>query len=45
MFPGLERRKGVSYKVTFDPSAAVIKSKSIRVAVLREEGMLIIIRS
>ncbi|KAL4706552.1 hypothetical protein ACJJTC_015750 [Scirpophaga incertulas] len=35
---GLERRKGAKYMVTFDPSAAVLKSKSTRVAVLREEG-------
>ncbi|XP_049866264.1 phosphoribosylformylglycinamidine synthase [Pectinophora gossypiella] len=35
---GLEKRKGVTYNVTFDPSAAVVKTKSIRVAVLREEG-------
>lgn len=35
---GLERRKGVTYNVTYDPSAAVVKTKSIRVAVLREEG-------
>lgn len=37
-FIGLEKRKGVTYNVTFDPSAAVVKTKSIRVAVLREEG-------
>ncbi|XP_068630835.1 phosphoribosylformylglycinamidine synthase [Battus philenor] len=35
---GLEKRKGVTYKVTYDPSAAIIKSNSVRVAVLREEG-------
>ncbi|XP_022815968.1 phosphoribosylformylglycinamidine synthase [Spodoptera litura] len=35
---GLEKRKGVTYNVTFDPSAAVVKTKSVRVAVLREEG-------
>ncbi|KAJ8732017.1 hypothetical protein PYW08_014747 [Mythimna loreyi] len=35
---GLENRKGVKYNVTFDPSAAVVKTKSIKVAVLREEG-------
>ncbi|XP_013189373.2 phosphoribosylformylglycinamidine synthase [Amyelois transitella] len=35
---GLENRKGVTYNVTFDPAAAVIKTKPIRVAVLREEG-------
>ncbi|KAJ8732764.1 hypothetical protein PYW07_015363 [Mythimna separata] len=35
---GLENRKGVTYNVTFDPSAAVVKTKSIKVAVLREEG-------
>ncbi|XP_063621505.1 phosphoribosylformylglycinamidine synthase [Cydia splendana] len=35
---GLEQRKGVTYNVTYDPTAAVIKSKSVRVAVLREEG-------
>ncbi|XP_047020025.1 phosphoribosylformylglycinamidine synthase [Helicoverpa zea] len=35
---GLGKRKGVTYNVTFDPSAAVVKTKPIRVAVLREEG-------
>ncbi|CAB3243480.1 unnamed protein product [Arctia plantaginis] len=35
---GLEKRKGVTYKVTFDPTLAVMKTKSIKVAVLREEG-------
>ncbi|PZC75103.1 hypothetical protein B5X24_HaOG206723 [Helicoverpa armigera] len=35
---GLAKRKGVTYNVTFDPSAAVVKTKPIRVAVLREEG-------
>ncbi|XP_050669431.1 phosphoribosylformylglycinamidine synthase isoform X11 [Leptidea sinapis] len=35
---GLENRKGPSYSVTFDPTAAVVKCKSVRVAVLREEG-------
>ncbi|KAH9629049.1 hypothetical protein HF086_007534 [Spodoptera exigua] len=35
---GLEKRKGVTYNVTFDPSAAVVKTKPVRVAVLREEG-------
>ncbi|GBP04367.1 Phosphoribosylformylglycinamidine synthase [Eumeta japonica] len=35
---GLENRKGVTYNVTFDPSTAFIKSKTIKVAVLREEG-------
>nr|XP_021194118.2 phosphoribosylformylglycinamidine synthase [Helicoverpa armigera]XP_021194121.2 phosphoribosylformylglycinamidine synthase [Helicoverpa armigera]XP_049702709.1 phosphoribosylformylglycinamidine synthase [Helicoverpa armigera] len=35
---GLSKRKGVTYNVTFDPSAAVVKTKPIRVAVLREEG-------
>ncbi|RVE47091.1 hypothetical protein evm_008275 [Chilo suppressalis] len=35
---GLEKRKGATYKVTFDPSAAMLKTKSTRVAVLREEG-------
>ncbi|CAH2075330.1 unnamed protein product, partial [Iphiclides podalirius] len=35
---GLEKRKGVTYKVTFDPSAAVVKSHSVKVAVIREEG-------
>ncbi|XP_026328258.1 phosphoribosylformylglycinamidine synthase [Hyposmocoma kahamanoa] len=35
---GLEKRKGATYKVTFDPTAAVVKTKSIKVAVLREEG-------
>ncbi|CAH0627088.1 unnamed protein product [Chrysodeixis includens] len=35
---GLEKRKGVTYNVTFDPSTAMIKTKSIKVAVLREEG-------
>ncbi|XP_013141308.1 PREDICTED: phosphoribosylformylglycinamidine synthase [Papilio polytes] len=35
---GLEKRKGVTYKVTFDPSAAVVKSNSVKVAVIREEG-------
>lgn len=37
-FIGLAKRKGVKYNVTFDPSAAMIKTKSIKVAVLREEG-------
>ncbi|XP_045765143.1 phosphoribosylformylglycinamidine synthase [Maniola jurtina] len=36
---GLSNRKGATYSVTFDPSAAVVKTKSIRVAVLREEGI------
>ncbi|XP_041976671.1 phosphoribosylformylglycinamidine synthase isoform X2 [Aricia agestis] len=36
---GLEKRKGVKYNVTFDPSAAILKTKSVRVAVLREEGI------
>ncbi|CAH2236099.1 jg15095, partial [Pararge aegeria aegeria] len=36
---GLGGRKGATYTVTFDPSAAVVKSKSVRVAVLREEGI------
>ncbi|XP_072940350.1 phosphoribosylformylglycinamidine synthase [Epargyreus clarus] len=36
---GLEKRKGVTYNVTFDPSAAVVRTKPIRVAVLREEGI------
>ncbi|XP_073951464.1 phosphoribosylformylglycinamidine synthase [Choristoneura fumiferana] len=35
---GLKNRKGVTYSVTYDPTAAVIKSKSTSVAVLREEG-------
>ncbi|CAG5040208.1 unnamed protein product [Parnassius apollo] len=35
---GLEKRKGVTYNVTYDPSAAIIKSKSVKVAVIREEG-------
>lgn len=35
---GLNNRKGVTYNVTYDPTAAVIKTKSTRVAVLREEG-------
>ncbi|XP_045446470.1 phosphoribosylformylglycinamidine synthase [Melitaea cinxia] len=35
---GLAKRKGVKYNVTFDPSAAMMKTKSIKVAVLREEG-------
>lgn len=35
----LEKRKGATYNVTFDPTAAVIKTKSIKVAVLREEGI------
>lgn len=35
---GLEKRKGVTYAVTFDPTLAVVKTKPIRVAVLREEG-------
>lgn len=42
VFVGLEKRKGVTYKVTFDPSAAIIKNKSVRVAVLREEGNIIL---
>lgn len=39
IFLGLEKRKGATYNVTFDPTAAVVKTKSVRVAVLREEGM------
>ncbi|KAJ2947021.1 hypothetical protein O0L34_g16365 [Tuta absoluta] len=35
---GLEKRKGVTYSVTFDPTAPVVKTKPVRVAVLREEG-------
>ncbi|CAK1553690.1 unnamed protein product [Leptosia nina] len=35
---GLEKRKGVTYSVTFDPTAAFVKTNSVRVAVLREEG-------
>ncbi|KAL0892142.1 hypothetical protein ABMA27_015339 [Loxostege sticticalis] len=35
---GLEKRKGATYNVTFDPSAALMKTKSVKVAVLREEG-------
>ncbi|CAG4937766.1 unnamed protein product [Colias eurytheme] len=35
---GLENRKGVTYSVSFDPSAAIVKTKSVKVAVLREEG-------
>ncbi|CAG9785046.1 unnamed protein product [Diatraea saccharalis] len=35
---GLEKRKGATYTVTFDPSAAIVKTKSTKVAVLREEG-------
>ncbi|XP_063839652.1 phosphoribosylformylglycinamidine synthase [Ostrinia nubilalis] len=35
---GLEKRKGATYNVTFDPSAAILKTKSVKVAVLREEG-------
>ncbi|KAJ0179869.1 hypothetical protein K1T71_004460 [Dendrolimus kikuchii] len=35
---GLGKRKGVTYNVTFDPSVSLIRTKSIRVAVLREEG-------
>ncbi|XP_031769587.2 phosphoribosylformylglycinamidine synthase [Galleria mellonella] len=34
----LEKRKGATYKVTFDPSVAVIKTNPVKVAVLREEG-------
>ncbi|KPJ11418.1 Phosphoribosylformylglycinamidine synthase [Papilio machaon] len=35
---GLEKRKGIKYNVTFDPAAAVVKSNSVKVAVIREEG-------
>lgn len=35
---GLSKRKGVSYNVTFDPSAAIVKTSNVKVAVLREEG-------
>ncbi|KAG7299510.1 hypothetical protein JYU34_016472 [Plutella xylostella] len=35
---GLENRKGVTYNVPFDPSAPVVKTKAVKVAVLREEG-------
>ncbi|CAF4779467.1 unnamed protein product [Pieris macdunnoughi] len=35
---GLEKRKGATYSVCFDPSAAVVPTKAVRVAVLREEG-------
>lgn len=31
----------MTYNVTFDPSAAVVKTKSVKVAVLREEGTVI----
>ncbi|XP_026485781.2 phosphoribosylformylglycinamidine synthase [Vanessa tameamea] len=36
---GLATRKGVKYNVSFDPSAALIKTRSVKVAVLREEGI------
>lgn len=35
---GLSRRKGATYKVTFDPSAPVVRTRVVKVAVLREEG-------
>ncbi|KAG6446478.1 hypothetical protein O3G_MSEX004433 [Manduca sexta] len=35
---GLSKRKGVTYRVTFSPSEAIVKTKPVRVAVLREEG-------
>ncbi|XP_023939163.2 phosphoribosylformylglycinamidine synthase [Bicyclus anynana] len=36
---GLANRKGATNNVTFDPSVGVVKTKSVKVAVVREEGI------